>query len=49
MPQPKEVVIKSVRENVGLLEALISANIVAPAHTHRWVDEELAPVCMLLC
>lgn len=49
VPQPKEVLIKSVRENAGLLEALIEAEIVATPHAHRWVDGELAPVCLLLC
>ncbi|MGG6267198.1 hypothetical protein ACQ4M3_37260 [Leptolyngbya sp. AN03gr2] len=49
MPQPQEVLIKSMRENTGLLEALIEANIVAPPHAHRLVDGELAPVCLLLC
>lgn len=49
IPQPQEVLIKSVRENAGLLEALMEAEIVAPPHTFRSVGNEVAPVCRLLC
>jgi hypothetical protein len=46
---PQEVIIKSVSENLGLLEALIQAGIVALPHDFCCVGCVDAPVCRLLC